>query len=55
LWEDIKAAISDELYSDIEALKKRVSSILNGYARSEIRSLTGYPYLMKAVSEALGQ
>ena len=54
LWEDIKAEIADELHSDIEALKKRVASVLNGYSEAEIRSLTGYPYLMEAVKNASG-
>ncbi|MHA2079500.1 MAG: IS630 family transposase [Candidatus Thorarchaeota archaeon] len=53
LWEDIKDEIADELYSDIEALKNRVASILNGYLKTEIQSLTGYPYLLKAVNDAL--
>ena len=54
LWEDIKTEIADELHSDIDALKKRVASILNGYSEAEIRSLTGYPYLMEAVNDAIG-
>ena len=43
-----------EPHSDIEALKKRVASVLNGYSEAEIRSLTGYPYLMEAVKDAIG-
>lgn len=54
LWEDIKAEIANELYSDIEALKKRVASVLNRYSKAEIRSLTGYPYLMEAIKYAIG-
>lgn len=54
LWEDIKAEIADELYSDIEALKKRVASVLNEYKKTEIRSITGYPYLMEALKDAIG-
>lgn len=54
LWEDIKAEIADELHSDIEALKKRVTSVLNGYSEAEIQSLTGYPYLMEAIKDAIG-
>ena len=54
LWEDIKAEIADELYSDIEALKKRVASVLNAYTEEEIRSITGYPYIMEAIKYAIG-
>ena len=54
LWEDIKAEIANELYSDIKALKKRVASVLNGYSKAEIQSLTGYPYLMEAIKHAIG-
>ena len=54
LWEDIKAEIADELYSDIEALKKRVTSVLMGYSKAEIRSIVGYPYLMEAIKYAIG-
>ena len=55
LWEDIKDEIADELYSEVEALKERVASVLNKYSKAEIQSLTGYPYLMKAVNNALQQ
>jgi len=54
LWEDIKAEIADELYSDIEALKKRVTAVLNEYSKAEIRSIVGYPYLMEAINGAIG-
>jgi len=54
LWEDIKADIADELYSDIEALKKRVIAVINEYSKAEIRSIVGYPYLMEAINDAIG-
>lgn len=54
LWEDIKDEIADEIYSDIEALKKRVASVLDEYSKAEIRSISGYPYLMEAIKHAIG-
>ena len=37
-----------------EALKKRVTSVLNEYSKAEIRSIIGYPYLMEAIKYAIG-
>lgn len=54
LWEDIKDEISDELYPTIEALMDTVASILNGYTKKAIQSLTAYPYLIEAVNDILG-
>jgi len=54
LWEDIKNAIADELYPNIQALMDKVASILNGYNRKAIQSLTSYPYLVEAVNSILG-
>ncbi len=54
LWEDIKDEISDELYPTIEALMDTVASILNGYTKEAIQSLTSYPYLIEAVNDILG-
>lgn len=54
LWEDIKDEIAGELYPTIQALTDRVASILNGYTKEEIQSLTSYPYLIEAVNDILG-
>jgi transposase len=54
LWEDIKDEISDELYPTIQALMDKVASILKGYTKEAIQSLTSYPYLIEAVNDILG-
>jgi transposase len=54
LWEDIKDEISDELYPTIQALMDKVASILKGYTKEAIQSLTAYPYLIEAVNDILG-
>lgn len=54
LWEDIKDEISDELFPTIQALMDQVASILKGYTKEAIQSLTSYPYLIEAVNDILG-
>jgi transposase len=54
LWEDIKAQIANELYQTIEALMEEVASVVKGYTKEMIQSLTSYPYLIDAVNDIIG-
>ncbi len=48
-WQELKARIAWEIFDRLEDLKQRVAKLLKGYVGEVLKSLTAYPYFMKAV------
>jgi transposase len=53
LWRDLKDHLAFSLYKGLPALKGRVTQLLRRYTPLTLRSLTGYPYFVKAVNGLL--
>ena len=56
LWEDLKSRISAvdlRVRTQLDALREHVDEIINHYTDEQLRSLTGYRYILKAVSSWL--
>jgi transposase len=50
LWRDMKEQLAWVLAATIEELEHRVAMILTRYSHATIRSLTSYPYFVRAVN-----
>jgi transposase len=50
LWQDVKAQLAWVAAAAIEELEHRVERILTHYSQATIRSLTAYPYFVRAVN-----
>jgi transposase len=50
LWRDVKEQLAWVLAAAIEELEHRVARILTQYSHATIRSLTSYPYFVRAVN-----
>lgn len=50
LWQDLKGRIAGQVFKSLQALKDRVAELLRRYLKEEIRSLTGYAYIVEAVN-----
>ena len=50
LWRDVNEPLAWGLAAAIEELEHRVAMILTRYAKATIRSLTSYPYFVRAVN-----
>jgi transposase len=44
VWQDIKALLSGEIFSDLEALSDRLASIIKAFLPSRLSSLTSFPF-----------
>lgn len=52
LWEDLKGRISatdQTIRTELNALREHVAEIINHYTPEQLRSLTGYGYLLDAI------
>ena len=49
LWQDVKAQLAWVLAAAIDELAHRVEIIITQYSKAVIRSLTSYPYFVRAV------
>jgi transposase len=50
LWQDVKAQLAWVVAAAIEELAHRVERILTHYSHATLRSLTAYPYFVRAVN-----
>jgi transposase len=50
LWQDVKEPLAWVLAAASEELEHRVERILTQYSHATIRSLTSYPYVVRAVN-----
>ncbi len=53
LWEHLKSFLSWDLFSNLDELRAKVRQILNSFSQQVIASLTGWEYLLQALSVAL--
>ena len=52
LWEDLKSRISatdQTVRTELNALREHVAQIINRYTLEQLRSLTGYGYILEAI------
>lgn len=49
LWMDIKKSMGYKIYESLEKLQKYLNKKLNQYSKEQIRSISFYPYIKKAV------
>jgi transposase len=52
LWRDIKDRLARDLPDTLDELSEWVAQIINQYSTDDIRSLTGFSYLIKAITSA---
>lgn len=52
LWEYLKSFLSWELFSHLDDLRAKVRKILNSFTAKIITSLTGWNYILEALSVA---
>lgn len=52
LWEYIKGFLSWDLFDDLSELKIKVTTILNSLSQEVVASLTGWKYILPALSVA---
>jgi transposase len=50
LWQDVKAQVAWVIAAAIEELEHRVERLLTDYSHATLRSLTAYPYFVRAVN-----
>jgi transposase len=53
LWQDMKDKVAFHNFRDEEELESWIESTACGYSNQQIASLTGYPYIKKAIEEAV--
>lgn len=53
LWQDMKEKVAFHNFRDEEELENWIEGTARGYSDQQIASLTGYPYIKKAIEEAL--
>ena len=53
VWQYIKKRLSWEIYENLEDLRQNVRNILNNLEDKIIASLTGWDYIVEAISVAL--
>lgn len=53
LWEHLKSFLSWGLFSNLDELRAKVRQILDSFSQQVIASLTGWEYLLQALSVAL--
>lgn len=52
IWEHLKGFLSWELFSNLDQLKNQVADILRSLSQKVIASLTGWEYILQALSVA---
>lgn len=52
LWEDMKGKVAFNNFKDEGELEQWIENTAKGYSSQQIASLTGYPYIKKAVAQA---
>jgi len=52
LWEYLKGFLKWKLFNNLDALKEKVRRILNSFSIKTLRSLTGWEYILQALSVA---
>ena len=52
LWEDMKGRVAFHNFKDEEELEQWIESTAKGYSSEQKASLTGYPYIRRAVVQA---
>lgn len=52
LWQDMKYKVAFQNFKDEQELESWIRNTAKGYSNQQIASLTGYPYIKKAVKEA---
>ena len=50
VWHYLKQHLSWEIYQDIEQLKEQVRSVIEGFSPEIIASLTGWDYILEALT-----
>lgn len=53
LWRDMKDKVAFRNFKDEDELEAWIKSTATNYSQQKIASLTGYPYIIKAVNEAI--
>lgn len=51
-WRDMKDKVAFHNFKDEEELEEWIASTVRSYSNEQVASLTGYPYIKRAVSEA---
>lgn len=49
VWQDLKSHLAWQTFDDLEVLQHELVKLLSEYDAAMLRSLTGYPYLLKAI------
>jgi transposase len=52
LWEYLKGFLKWKLFNNLDALKEKVRRIVNSFSTKTLRSLTGWEYILQALSVA---
>ena len=48
-WQDLKDKISDKSFKNLYQLQDRVDALIRRYSKKQLKSLTGYDYIVNAL------